>query len=276
VDELIDRLKPTEERLNRSNNKSIVSLNLTEGELVARVSSWLKISGNDGLDRSKEVSSRGGKRGRGRGRSHGSNTGGRTENHSGGDSGDHGGNTSHGNAAGSSDVTKDECCYYGKRGHWACECRKKKRDEEAHATQVDEEGESTLLLASATISELNSIPEHAPVHLDKGKLFVQLGDKVRPDHSWWILDSGAMNHMTGEHSMFTKIDHKVHGTVRFGDGAIADIKGKGTILLKYKTGEHKTLAGVYLIPRLTANIVSLGQLEQDGHKIVLHVGSMRI
>jgi transposase InsO family protein len=38
----------------------------------------------------------------------------------------------------------------------------------------------------------------------------------------------------------------------------------------------QALECVYLIPRLTANIVSLGQLEEDGHKIVLHVGSLKI
>jgi hypothetical protein len=57
---------------------------------------------------------------------------------------------------------------------------------------------------------------------------------------------------------------------------VTNIEGRGTILLKWKTGEHKTLEGVYLIPQLTANIVSLGQLEEDGHKIVLHAGYLRI
>jgi hypothetical protein len=167
VDELIGHLKPTEERLNLSNSKAITSLNLTEDELVARLSSRLKISGNGGSDCSKEASSSGGKRGHGRGRGCGSNIGGCTSNHSGGDLGDHDGSTGHGNAAGSSDVAKDECQYCSKCGHWARECRKEKRDEEAHAAQVDEEGESTLLLASATVNELNSIPERTPVHLDE-------------------------------------------------------------------------------------------------------------
>jgi hypothetical protein len=44
------------------------------------------------------------------------------------------------------DVTGDECQYCGKRCHWARECRKKKKDGQAHATQVDE-GESMLLVA---------------------------------------------------------------------------------------------------------------------------------
>jgi hypothetical protein len=54
---LIGRLKPTEERLNGSNSKAITSLNLTEDELVARLSSRLKILGNGVSNRSKEASS---------------------------------------------------------------------------------------------------------------------------------------------------------------------------------------------------------------------------
>jgi hypothetical protein len=51
VDELIGWLKPSEERINRNNGKSIALLNLTEDELVAQLSSCLKMSGNGGGDR---------------------------------------------------------------------------------------------------------------------------------------------------------------------------------------------------------------------------------
>jgi hypothetical protein len=57
---------------------------------------------------------------------------------------------------------------------------------------------------------------------------------------------------------------------------VAKIEGRGTILLKCKTGEQKVLQGVYLIPRLTANIISLGQMEEDGCKIMLYNGRLRI
>jgi hypothetical protein len=36
------------------------------------------------------------------------------------------------------------------------------------------------------------------------------------------------------------------------------------------------LAGVYFIPCLTANIVSLGQLEEDGHQILPFGGHLKI
>jgi hypothetical protein len=72
VDELIGQLKPSEERINRNQGKSVASLNLTEDELVARLSSRLKMTGNGGGDQHKESSSGGGKRSRGHGGGRGS------------------------------------------------------------------------------------------------------------------------------------------------------------------------------------------------------------
>jgi hypothetical protein len=105
---------------------------------------------------------------------------------------------------------------------------------------------------------------------------MQLGDGERGDCSRWILDLGATNHMTGDQLAFIEIDRKVHGTIRFGDGVVANIEGRGTIQLKCKTGDHKLLASVYLISCLTTNIVSIGQLKDDGHKIVLHASFLKI
>jgi uncharacterized membrane protein YgcG len=91
VDELIRRLKPSEERINRNQGKSVASLNLTEDELVVQLSSRLKMTGNGGSDRHKESSSGGGKHGRGRGGGRGSSSGGRSGGRGGGDTDDRGG-----------------------------------------------------------------------------------------------------------------------------------------------------------------------------------------
>jgi hypothetical protein len=114
------------------------------------------------------------------------------------------------------------------------------------------------------------------MHLDEGKLFVQLGENGGGDGARWILDSGATNHMTGVRAVFSEIDLRVHGIVRFGDGSVTNIEGCGMILIKCKTGGHKALIGVYYIPRLKANIVSLGQMEEAGYKIVLESGFLKL
>ena len=64
--------------------------------------------------------------------------------------------------------------------------------------------------------------------------------------------------MTGALSAFSELDTGICVTVKFGDGSVVDIKGRGTVLYKCRNGEHRALGGVYHIPHLTANIVSLG------------------
>jgi hypothetical protein len=119
VDELIGRHKTSEERINCNGGNTVVALNLTEDELVAHLSSCLKVLGNDRSDRSKEGSSsnnnkRGRRRGRGRGSS-GHGAGGR----GGGDNAcGHGGETAgHGGGGTGGDFAGDECYYCGKKGH---------------------------------------------------------------------------------------------------------------------------------------------------------------
>ena len=114
------------------------------------------------------------------------------------------------------------------------------------------------------------------VSLREDKLFVQLGEKSDDGQTRWILDTGATNHMTGVRSAFSELDTGVRGTVRFGDGSMVDIHGRATILFSCKTGEHQRLGGVYYIPRLTANIISLGQLDEDKYKVLIEDGVLRI
>lgn len=89
------------------------------------------------------------------------------------------------------------------------------------------------------------------------------------DSNMWYLDNGASNHMSGHYSKFNKIDVKITGQVKFGDGSMVQIMGKGSITLKCKTGENRTLNEVYYIPSLRSNIISLGQLSRNGHRIIL-------
>ena len=64
--------------------------------------------------------------------------------------------------------------------------------------------------------------------------------------------------MTGCRDAFAELDSKVCGNVRFGDGSVVEIEGHGSIVFVCKNGEHQALTGVYYIPKLKANIISLG------------------
>ncbi|WVZ50371.1 hypothetical protein U9M48_001629 [Paspalum notatum var. saurae] len=82
--------------------------------------------------------------------------------------------------------------------------------------------------------------------------------------------------MTGSRAAFVDLDTAVCGLVRFGDDLVAEIEGRGKVLFSCKNGEHRSFTGVYYIPQLTANIVSLGQLEEAAYDIHLRCGAMEI
>jgi hypothetical protein len=68
----------------------------------------------------------------------------------------------------------------------------------------------------------------------------------------------------------------VLGTVCFGDDSVARIKGRNTIMFVCKNDESRSLEGVYFIPRLTTNNVSIRQLNEVGYKIDIDIGMMKI
>jgi hypothetical protein len=114
------------------------------------------------------------------------------------------------------------------------------------------------------------------VHLVEEKVFGAVGEEEDPEPHRWVLDTGAPNHMTGSRAAFVNIDSSITGTVRFGNGTIIHIEGYGTVLFSLKSGEHRALDNVYYIPRLTAHIISVGQLDEHGYKVQIEHGVMRI
>jgi hypothetical protein len=154
-----------------------------------------------------------------------------------------------------------------------------------------EEDEHSLLMAHAIIS-LNSSPASTPVRsiravtpppppprridIREDHVFSQLGPRADLEPHQWVLDTGATNHITGERSAYSQLNNSVCGMVHFGDGSVAEIEGSGTIVFSYRNGEHRALTGVYYLPRLTVNIISVGQLDESGCRINIEDGILRI
>jgi hypothetical protein len=107
-------------------------------------------------------------------------------------------------------------------------------------------------------------------------VFTHLDEEKERDAGTWVLDTGATNHMSGCQTAFTKVDTAVLGTVRFGDDSVAQIEGRGTVMFTCKNGESRSFDGVYFIPHLTTNIMSVGQLDEIGYKIDIDTSMMKI
>lgn len=59
------------------------------------------------------------------------------------------------------------------------------------------------------------------------------------------------------------------GHVKFVDRSMVQIKGKGSIMVECKNRKTKMLDQVYYILSLCSNIISLGQLLEEGYKVLL-------
>jgi hypothetical protein len=183
----------------------------------------------------------------------------------------HGGSSSSGS---SSKPTGDECQCCSKMGQWAHECRSKPKKEQAHVAQDGEE--LSLMLASATLIRPEVISSSAEVEIHEEKVFTNLDKEKDSDTGTWVLDTEAINHMSGCRAAFTKIDTAVIGTVRFSDDSVAWIEGCGTVMFVFKNDESRSFDMVYFIPHLMTNIVSVDQLDEIGYKINIDTGMMKI
>jgi hypothetical protein len=143
------------------------------------------------------------------------------------------------------------CSYCNKDGHLESYCFKKKRDT-SQANFSKEEGEisQTLFLTSNFL-------------------------EAKDDFTWY-LDSGCSNHMTGNKSLFVKLDESVKGKVNFGNDNEADIMGKGTLAIKVKNGGVMYVQDTLFVPGLRHNLISIGQLNSKNYKIVFEGRFCRI
>ena len=82
--------------------------------------------------------------------------------------------------------------------------------------------------------------------------------------------------MTGDRQAFASLDETVHGTVKFGDGSVVSIRGRGTVIFLCNNGDQRALTGVFFIPSLRSNIISVGQLDEAGCSINIEHGVMVI
>jgi transposase InsO family protein len=140
-----------------------------------------------------------------------------------------------------------------------------------------EESHDAVELAPPQVVE-PALEQQQLVHLDETKAQAFLGMSCSDnDHlEGWYLDTGVMNHMTGRSNVFSELDRAVQRTIKFRDGSVINICGKGTIIFSGRHDEHKVLMGVYWIPYLKNSIISIGQMDEGGTCVLIEGGVLRV
>jgi len=81
----------------------------------------------------------------------------------------------------------------------------------------------------------------------------------------WIMDSGASFHTTPSLELLSNYVSRKFGKVYLADGKSLDIIGRDDINIKTSNGSLWTLNNVRHIPALKRNLISIGQLDDEGH-----------
>ena len=140
-----------------------------------------------------------------------------------------------------------QCHYCKKFGHKQAYCWNKQKDENnqtSFAEKTDEES----------------------------KLFMALFCDGEVSNDVWFLDIGCYNHMSTMRSLFKELDESKKSEVRLGDNKKIQVEGKGTVAIKTSHGNVKLLDDVMLVPSLTHNLLSIGQLMVSGYSVLFDDG----
>ena len=81
--------------------------------------------------------------------------------------------------------------------------------------------------------------------------------------------------MTGNHQIFHEINTSFETNVRMGNGALVQAKGKGSVAIHTKMGS-RLIRDVLLVPDLKQNLLSVGQLVQNGYAVHFEKHGCRI
>ena len=135
-----------------------------------------------------------------------------------------------------------KCYNCQKIGHYASHCRSKKREDQAHLAEMQGDEDEPVLL-TAQVCEVRTLgsPELTEMALYEEKV---VPEEIEKKSNTWFLDTGASNHMTGCRSWFSELKESVTGTVKFGDGSLVEIKGRGDAMLQCENGDHCILSDV--------------------------------
>lgn len=99
-------------------------------------------------------------------------------------------------------------------------------------------------------------------------LMAQTDEAKSEEAQAWYLDSGCSNHMCGNKEWFINLDKSCNQHVKLGDDRKMKVEGRGSLRMEIN-GRVQVITSVYYVLGLKTNLLSVGQLQQKGLKIVI-------
>lgn len=157
-----------------------------------------------------------------------------------------------------------KCGNCQKIGHWKRECTLPMKDDINNKRRFTDSGDKKREANSfftSTGEESNETDE------SRSLIAFNMGESNELKEAW-ILDSGATHHMANNPLYFSKLEWFLEPKhVKVGDGTKAEILGIGVVKVLARVNDKVTqpafLRGVYFIPSLTTNLMSISALPKE-------------
>ncbi|KAK3027217.1 hypothetical protein RJ639_040806 [Escallonia herrerae] len=166
-----------------------------------------------------------------------------------------------GDRGGHNGGTSEIVCYYCKEpGHTKRYCKKlqnrNQRAQTTTATVVATSSSSPGKTVTISVDEYAKLSQHQ----ESVAASVESGKKCLISSNKWVIDSGAIDHMTGNPKIFSSFrSHTAPSPVTIADGSNYTIKESGTV----KPTSSITLSSVLSLPSLAFNLMSVSRLTKD-------------
>ncbi|KAL5769220.1 hypothetical protein ACOSP7_015780 [Xanthoceras sorbifolium] len=147
---------------------------------------------------------------------------------------------------------KGSCWVCGKVEHKAQECRHKKNFNSAQSSNKNQANSQTNVMEIkddlvAIVSETNMVTNNK---------------------CWWI-DTGATKHICTDRNIFADYQEiNNEGKLYIDNDSMANVIGKGKVLLKFTSGKILTLLDVLHVPDMRKNLVSGPLFSNKGFKLM--------
>ena len=156
----------------------------------------------------------------------------------------------------------EECFNYGKKGHYAKDCRSfisnKRKSEKSTEEVKRSRWKRNKAKAARSNEQNNSNPKSYPA----GPAFMTREvDKDQLEE--WYLDSYALRYICNNRERFADLRPKSYKFVITG-GTIIRSSQVGTITLLLENSLQLTLSNIAFTPKCDSNLISLGQLQKTG------------